>query len=162
MKTKQFNLDNEEDFFKSDLGKMFQLIFKNNKEATLAYKLLQLIKEERHGIRVYGNTYKICEQLNISYPYLIKLLRIIENLGFIEYVKYSVPVIITQTLKKEDTKLTDDIVMHYEKRQRSAFIVLSNSVKFVKFLSSSARDWIRFRKISSLFGLSEEESEKNE
>jgi len=132
-------------------------MYKNRKEAKKAYEILQLIKKEPEGIRVYGNTYKMCKYLDISYPYLIKLLKTMENVGLIEYVKHYFPEPITQTLKKEDTKLEEDVIMHYEKRHRSAFIVLSNSVKFVRLLSSTARDWIRFRRQPLIFELAEEE-----
>jgi len=143
---------------------MFDLMYKNRKEAKKAYEILQLIKKEPEGIRVYGNTYKMCKYLGISYPYLIKLLKTMENVGLIEYVKHYFPETITQTLTKEETKLEEDVIMHYEKRHRTSFIVLSNSVKFVRFLSSTARDWIRFRRPPTYFELAEEKSDemKNE
>lgn len=163
LKIKQFNMDNEVEFLeKTRLGKLFKLIFKNEYEAKLVYRILKFIKKQKNGLRVYGSTYKMCKMLNISYTYYMKLLKKLEELRLIEYVKHAQPIPIEKTLKKEDTKLAKDVTLHLEKRHKGKFIVLSDSTYFVMFLSWSARDWIQFKRPPSIEELFEEMTQQCE
>ena len=146
MKSKQINLDNEERFIKkSNMGWVLKFIFKNEQNLRFAYRIMKMIKEERKGMRVYGNQMKICKKLGISYLHYRKILDKMKEFGLIHLSRFYHPTLIGNKLPKEESALNENIISYTERKHKSDYIVLSDSSELSKHLSEFIKEWVRFR-----------------
>jgi len=157
---REINLDNEEEFVQSYIGKVFKMIFKDDHEIAIIFKFLKVIKSNIKGFRVYGNQVKLCKYLGISAPYFYKLKKKLLELGIIEEVNYPHPLAIKTNLPKNETNLNEDIALYSERRSKSKFLILSSSTKFVNTLSNAIYQWIKFRKPSLVAEMIVEDEEE--
>jgi len=141
------NIENEEDFMKTALWKVFTIIFGSIGEAKIVYKILIVLRNDRKGFRLRGSQSKLINDMKISNPYYYKILRKMEMLGLIETIQQYSP----QTFEKK----VDDIVIPYEKTHKSLFIRISENTQFSNMLSNSVLNWIDFKRNNKIDTLSE-------
>jgi len=146
MKYKTINLDNEEDFIKkSHMAWILKFIFKNEQDLRYAFRIMKMIKEERKGMRVYGNQARICEKLDITYLHYRKILDKMKDFGLVRLSRFYHPTLIESNLPKEESALDENIVLYSERKHKSDYMVLSDSSNLSKHLSEFVREWTRFR-----------------